>query len=212
MPDLPDRSQREQELAGSLAVLWAKAAANPTPDSVLRMHWAMPSSIVGTLERVYADAASQLADEIGAEVDQERISRAASAWATGYATKLSDDIHRTTAAMASDALSRQAAGQGNFAELMADAFSDARAELIAATEVTRAITAGEQGLVSYLVVFTGRMQLTATWHTAADDMVCDVCEPLNGTGEEVFGRVSLSGPPAHPRCRCWLDWGNASRN
>jgi hypothetical protein len=36
------------------------------------------------------------------------------------------------------------------------------------------------------------------WMTEQDDLVCPICEPMDG--EEIdLG----SGPPAHPGCRCY---------
>jgi SPP1 gp7 family putative phage head morphogenesis protein len=77
------------------------------------------------------------------------------------------------------------------------AFSDARAETIARTEIAFADTEGtligweRSGLV------TGKEWLTA-------DDCCDECQALDG---EVVGLRDefpggVSGPPAHPNCRC----------
>ena len=44
------------------------------------------------------------------------------------------------------------------------------------------------------------------WDTQADDRVCPICKPLEGATallDEVFSN-GLSGPPAHPNCRCIL--------
>ena len=63
------------------------------------------------------------------------------------------------------------------------------------------------------------------WATAGDDLVCGICFPLNGKVVEIEGNFELlpgemsddllaramegeeftwQTPPAHPRCRCWL--------
>lgn len=40
-----------------------------------------------------------------------------------------------------------------------------------------------------------------------DESACEkICQPLNGHGELVYGRDFPGGPPAHPRCRCFLVW------
>jgi len=38
------------------------------------------------------------------------------------------------------------------------------------------------------------------WETANDERVCPICGALHRKREGEWG--GLSGPPAHPRCRC----------
>jgi hypothetical protein len=83
-------------------------------------------------------------------------------------------------------------------------FSAARIATIATTEVTGAVTAAE-GITLGLLLRPDR-QLISIWKTAEDELVCDVCGPLDGTDRVIFGHVSDSGPPAHPNCRCWLEY------
>ena len=84
-------------------------------------------------------------------------------------------------------------------------FSRRRANLIAATEVTRAYAVGsilawrESGVITHY-----------RWETANDERSCPLCRPLSGVTApvgEAFrlpdGR-SVGPPPAHPACRCWL--------
>jgi SPP1 gp7 family putative phage head morphogenesis protein len=79
-------------------------------------------------------------------------------------------------------------------------FTDARAEMIAQTEVANAQAEGnfdvwkQSGLVE-----------TVKWTVSADEP-CDECEG-NEDEEVEFGKEFQSGdimPPAHPRCRCVL--------
>jgi SPP1 gp7 family putative phage head morphogenesis protein len=76
-------------------------------------------------------------------------------------------------------------------------FSETRAARIAATEVTRVFAAGNRqswestGFVNSMV-----------WQTSNDDLVCEICGPLNGTHIGI-GDVDAI-PPAHVNCRCWL--------
>lgn len=77
------------------------------------------------------------------------------------------------------------------------------AELVAVTEINRAISAAT--LDTY-----GQMGVEAkTWMTAADDRVCPlVCEANSIDGPIPLGALFTSGvaaPPGHPRCRCALD-------
>jgi hypothetical protein len=72
--------------------------------------------------------------------------------------------------------------------------------MIAVTEVTRASVEGERAQVRELAA--QGVVLVATWQTANDELVCPVCGPRNGRRE---GDGWDSPPPAHPRCRCWLN-------
>ena len=82
-----------------------------------------------------------------------------------------------------------------------------RAERIATTEVTRLYAEGN--LMAWRATgFIGAKR----WNTANDDLVCPICEPLNGmiVGLDTngftteVGGIGLTAPPAHPRCRCWM--------
>lgn len=105
-----------------------------------------------------------------------------------------------------------------------DVFSPTRAETIAITEITTAITAAEtaarqdranedpeqrakeqprdgaQGQPP-VIVSDGTI---AIWQTAEDERVCPVCGPLHDARANRWATKFPEGPPAHPRCRCWL--------
>lgn len=92
-----------------------------------------------------------------------------------------------------EALEEEAVGNG--------IFSEARAALIAQTEVSNAQAGGnftvwrESGVVEKL-----------KWLTSEDELVCTVCEGNDGV-EVQLGHPFPSGdlyPGAHPRCRCVL--------
>lgn len=79
-------------------------------------------------------------------------------------------------------------------------FSRDRAEMVAATEVTRAYAEGnraawrEAGIIESM-----------EWRTAVDERVCPICGPLHGKTVSVDGDFEDDQfPPAHPRCRCWI--------
>lgn len=87
---------------------------------------------------------------------------------------------------------------------------DARAEVIARTEVQRA---SNQGQLEAWDQATEEGLLTGTetkeWIVTPDDRLCPICEPLDGKNVglnenfDVDGD-SIDGPPAHPNCRCTL--------
>src|SRR3990172_8501920 len=73
-------------------------------------------------------------------------------------------------------------------------FGKRRAEMIAATEVTRLYAEGNRA--GYAASGVEEVE----WVTARDALVCDLCGPLDGKkwplGQEEYV------PPRHPRCRC----------
>lgn len=77
-----------------------------------------------------------------------------------------------------------------------------RAEMIASTEVNRAITDGRMIAVEWLK--SKGIELEIWWHTMNDERVCYICGPLHQTPRRVWSRVIPWGTPAHPRCRCTL--------
>lgn len=89
-------------------------------------------------------------------------------------------------------------------------FGERRAELIASTEVTRAYAEGNRQAYKASGVVTHWI-----WRTAEDERVCPVCGPLADSVVQIDGdfsgflpdevrRGTISAPPAHPRCRCWV--------
>lgn len=93
-------------------------------------------------------------------------------------------------------------------------FSENRAESIAVTEVTRVYAEGNRQSFNH-APFPVAMQ----WNTAVDEVVCQICRPLNGSVKNIDGsffddlpddvKEKLSNRtfevmPAHVRCRCWL--------
>lgn len=76
-------------------------------------------------------------------------------------------------------------------------FGKARAEQIAATEVTRIFA--QANMESWEA--TGMVD-GATWMTSQDEVVCPECDANDGM-EVGLGDIDAA-PPAHPGCRCWL--------
>ena len=81
-------------------------------------------------------------------------------------------------------------------------FSAPRAESVAVTLTTEAISAGEE--TARLRVQQGSgINRIPVWITSEDDRVCPVCRPLNLKEEPVWKGRYPNGPPAHPNCRCF---------
>ena len=82
-------------------------------------------------------------------------------------------------------------------------FGEVRASSIAETEVTRIFQQGNS-----MAWKSTNLVRTAVFHTAQDDRVCPICEPLEGE-EFVIGDPDFE-PPRHTRCRCWSTPGEVS--
>ncbi len=100
-----------------------------------------------------------------------------------------------------------------------------RAVRIARTELASAYNVGQLDTIKQaeaMGVFDG--PVVKTWRTAGDEMVCDICEPLDDTTIELESEFEFSKPvggrdsnrrevtghgqtpPAHPDCRCSEDF------
>lgn len=83
-------------------------------------------------------------------------------------------------------------------------FGTSRAEAIAVTETTAAQSAGgELGVADSVGT-----SVDDTWFTTDDNRVCPICGPLHGMQRGEWSGEFPSGPPAHPNCRCWIDYAN----
>jgi hypothetical protein len=87
-------------------------------------------------------------------------------------------------------------------------FGPARSESVAITETTQAASIGGELAIEATV---GKSD-GDTWFTAQDNRVCPICGPLHGASRERWSRFFPSGPPAHPRCRCWIQYAIEAAN
>ena len=140
----------------------------------------------------------------GIDIDFGIINRRVEAWARSYTYALVSAINETSQTFLQETISAWvSSGQplNVLAEQLATMFGPVRAEMISVTEVTRAFAQGnieawrESGVINLM-----------QWNTANDDLVCEICMPLNGMTDGLDGEFGEAGgpPPAHVRCRCWL--------
>ena len=138
----------------------------------------------------------------------------AARWARQYTNRLIKDITETTAQRVQEQVanwieSREHTLPDLWNALMEDpAFDARRAQLIAATESTRAYAEGDR-VAAKQMEKEGWFTYEKEWQTARDDRVCVICEPMQSEKVQgvdgVFNTAAgeLLGPPAHPACRCW---------
>lgn len=183
MPDLADRERRERELAAALgaALLALRTSIESGSPDWVTFRQDFQSAMFGSLSDTVAAAGEQLAKEQGEGKPVDMTSGANS-----YATLRSSQF---TADVASRLQAAGAAGVPDVASLKA------RADMIAITETTAAISAGSSLAAVELALLLGR-RTTWFWQTEEDDSVCSVCAPLNNREQPDIE------PPAHPGCRC----------
>lgn len=143
-------------------------------------------------------------DSIGFGFDWTLANAAAAEWADRYTGELVANITETTRGRVRAAVQewvRNGLPLEALEEELTPLFGRQRAELIASTEVTRSYAEANRQAYQQSGVAA-----QVEWRTAADERVCPVCGPLDGTRAPTtgsgFGTVGY--PPAHPRCRCWI--------
>ncbi len=82
-------------------------------------------------------------------------------------------------------------------------FGPARAESVAVTETTAAQGAGGEAAIGATVGWSE----ADLWITRNDERVCPKCDPLHRQPRSVWN-FYYENPPAHPRCRCWIQYAN----
>ena len=97
---------------------------------------------------------------------------------------------------------------------LAPVFGPARAERIAVTEVTNALALGTEAAGQAAKDTYPGVNVEKVWHTAADDLVCPICAPLNNQTAPLDGYFTvptgphagtiIKSPAAHPNCRCTI--------
>lgn len=149
------------------------------------------------------DGAQEGMDAVGVGLDWGLVNEAVATWARGYTFELVRQINGTTRKFLQGEIPawvESGAELDALVEALAPMFGKVRAEMIAATEVTRAFAEGNQEAWRQSGVVKGKR-----WFTAEDELVCPICGPLAGTEvglEEDFPEVG--NPPAHVNCRCYI--------
>lgn len=150
-------------------------------------------------------------EDVGVPLGEGVASTRASEWAEEHAGELIDGLADTTREIVGGAVSEYLAGNemtiGDLVDALAPAFGEARAESIAVTEVTRAAAAGMGAFKDEAEKLGVRLERVN--NTNYDDLVCPICEPLNGAPESEW--EDPQGPPWHPRCRCFITFKVVSR-
>lgn len=228
MADIPNREKLEAELARALAKLGGEHLAElvkllgdpPDVDRVPASFWRtygddLREKLAPFLEKVYRDGIAAGRENLPrvAGVNWSLANQTAADWAESYTFDLVTGITDTTRELIAGSVQEAIEGglsRAELADLLAPTFGPVRAEMIAVTEVTRAVAEGEAAAVDALG--EAGFEMVGEWQTANDELVCPICEPLNGqqavdgvfTHPETGDTYDL--PPAHPRCRCTVGY------
>lgn len=217
MPEFAGRAEAEAAIARVLGRIGGEIAREVTealgdPPDITKLTPELWSDIeqryVGALrpelERTFLAALQQMADESGFSIDWTVANQMAADWARSYTFDLVTGINERTRALLRDAVSdffESGLTIDDLKDKIAGAFGPVRAEMIAVTETTRAVSQGEKALVDELA--RAGAVMVAVWNTSMDDRVCPICGPREQT-RQGDGWTEL--PPAHVGCRCWTSY------
>ena len=202
MPLLADRFNRESELAAALLAAFARLRADLLAGKPDFFGFAsdVTAALRNSLAATFAAAGGWLAVEMAGtptggdgRITEAMLRTRGEAYAAGVAAalamKIANDVRFGSATMLPIGAT-DAQRQSSTAQL----FTPARAQSIAITETTRAISAGEDDVAALIAVAT---QLAVTWFwEIEDERACDLCKELDGSE-----RPGVQ-PPRHPGCRC----------
>jgi len=157
------------------------------------------------LEEIFLSQAEALLVVVPVGVDWALINVAAARWVRQFGGYLIKEITETSRRAVQESVGSFFEDQLTMGELrsrLERIFGPVRSETIAATEVTRAAVEGERATVTELEKHG--IRFVEIWQTENDGLVCPICGPLHGK-KEGDGWTTATGPPAHPRCRCWTN-------
>lgn len=186
----------------------------PMPPSVRKRMWdqlwnrlrvRMTGLLRTVLQSAVLTAASRLIPKIlGQHPAHRLIEPKVDKWAWAYAIELASDLFVITQRAVETWASTGVTPMGG--TTLAFYFGRARAGEIATTQTTKAFTEGERVVIVTADGYS--IQTEATWHTMRDELVCEVCAPLDGKVEGDWG-VAPDFPPLHPEGRCWVTYQGA---
>jgi len=214
MSDLPNRDELEARLAKTVGKalgtqlddLLDALGDPPDPNNLPYEFWEgkeLRAVIEPLLINIFLVSAETLMIETSIGIEWGLVNQRAIDWVSKYTFELVRGINDTTREILRSALDtyfRDRLTLKQLIDMLSPAFGPVRAEMIAITEVTRAAVNGELSLVNMIELDNRNIKMIPNWQTANDDRVCPICGPKHG-------KVITDGeyPPAHPRCRCWVN-------
>jgi hypothetical protein len=200
--DLFDDLVYDQDVFLSAQPNWSEFLAN-----IRNLYRRELTPIVGF---VFAESAENMELERAFAVADDVVNDSAEDWARRWVETLATDMtavnQRQIDRYIREYMDDPAVGIGWLRERLGRIVSPSRAEMVASTEITRANYEGEAFIANQLR--NEGVNLIAVWYTANDERVCPICgrnhNRARGDGWQL-------PPPAHPRCRCWVNWVEPDR-
>lgn len=218
MPDIPNRDELERKLARELGKLNQAQLARlleaigdpPDPSKIPPQFWdevgaELLAVLRPFLQRVYLDQAAVMLASQPIGVDWALINQAAVRWANDYSYGLVRGITTNSQNVLRDVISSSFSAPTTLEQVtsqLSGLFGPVRAEMISITEITRAASEGEIAIARQIMADNPSIEAVPVWQTRNDERVCLVCGPNNG---KLQGTTWQQPPPAHPRCRCWVN-------
>lgn len=160
--------------------------------------------LINPLQSTYIAGAGNMLNKFGFGVDESLIMDRGLGWASEYSYELVKGMNTNSQKILSKIVRNFFETDQSVQDLRAalkPIYGTVRADLIAVTEVTRAIQQAE-GMVAGELEANG-VRMRRIWVTEADGKVCAVCSPRHLMEQ---GTNWYDPPPAHGRCRCYSDW------
>ena len=212
MAELPNRMDWEAALGKDLAKLLRRQMGTllellgdpPDLNNVPQSFWQeggeeLRVAVQRHFQAIYLASAEQILSAQPIGVEWGLINQNAVDWARRASFDLISGLTDTTRRTVQQSVGRFFEEQltiGDLRQMLSQSFGPVRAELIAATETTRAAVEGERAFVRELGV-----RMRPVHQTSQDERVCPICAPRQG--QEIFSENEW--PPLHPRCRCWVN-------
>ncbi len=222
MAELENRTETEQTFAAKIARLnarqrhdleqllgWPPNPANVPPSFWVQVENDMRNELTSILILIFAASASQhgaAGSSIGTFADRFAVSRSNTV-AGDFAANTRDRLDSLSARW-DEQIRAGTLNRGQVQSDLVDVLGPTRAESIAVTETTVATSAGGEMAAQQ----SGGTQQGDTWYTEKDGRVCPLCAPLHKAGRTEWMAAFPAGPPAHPRCRCWIEYATEKQN
>ncbi len=140
--------------------------------------------------------------QIGLGVDEAAVVKEIWEWARNYAATRATSITTSTREAVETVMSSwDGVDAEQLKENLAPIFGSDRAQTIGISETTLGFSVGNLlAWAAYGIIGT------VVWITAEDERVCPICQERHlsefSISDALYGGAC---PPAHPRCRCWLE-------
>lgn len=214
MPDMYSNKIRERveaDVSGDVAKFLVEQKKRIVKQAIMNepVDWAKENDelyriLAPKLNKITMDVAISSMEGLPGGIDIADVSRFSLDWVRRYfeeLKKINDKTERVVRSAVADYFNTTGMTRGDLEEQLVNSglFSPVRASRIAVTETTRAYAQAEH-IIGDEYRKLG-IQMEDIWNTDNDDLVCEICAPLN---DQPRGEAWQEDPPAHVNCRCTI--------